>query len=54
MIGEVGLLEVAAHIGIELALDGQLVGREIDAAKAGLGAQAAIALGDLVGLARQA
>ena len=53
MVGKVRLLEVVAHIGLELARDLKLVRAEIDATKAGLGAQAAIALGDTVGHARQ-
>ena len=53
VVGEICLLEIGAHVGIELAFDGELLGGEIDAAKAGLGAQAAIALGDRVRRARQ-
>ena len=53
MVGQIGLLEVGPYIGVEVAVDGQFLGREIGPAKSGLGAQAAIALGNLGRLARQ-
>ncbi len=50
--GEIGRVGIGSDVAIQLALDHHLIGRVIDALKAGLAAQAAIAVGNLVGLVR--
>ena len=50
---QICLLQVAPDISVELAGDLELVRREIDALETGCRAQAAIAVIDVVGLARQ-
>src|SRR4029078_10673988 len=53
MVPQARVAHVLAHIAVELTLDPQLVRGEIDGLEAGLGAQAAVAVSDLIGLARQ-
>ena len=50
---QIGLLQVAPHIAVELAVDLQLIRRIIDALEAGRRAQAAIAVIDVIRLARE-